>query len=48
MAVINTSSPLFSSLYPTEVTFKKTLVNIEILGTSVGGGNELDSGNPNN
>jgi hypothetical protein len=30
--------PPFSSLYTTEVTFAKPLVNIEILGTSVGGG----------
>jgi hypothetical protein len=39
MTVINTSPPLFPlSLYPTEVTFAKPLVNIEILGTSEGGG----------
>jgi hypothetical protein len=38
MKVINTSFPPFSSLYPTEVTFAKPLVNIEILGTSEGGG----------
>jgi hypothetical protein len=37
MTVINTSSPAFSSLYTTEVTFAKPLVNIEILGKSVGG-----------
>jgi hypothetical protein len=30
--------PPFSSLYPTDVTFENPLVNIEILGTSEGGG----------
>ena len=39
--------PLFP-LYPTEVTFAKSLVNIEILGTSECGGNELYSGNLTN
>jgi hypothetical protein len=48
MTVINTSPP-FSSLYPTDVTFENHLVNIEILGTLEGpGGNSLCSGNPTN
>ena len=47
MTAINTSSPPFSSLYPTDVTFENPLVNIEILGTSEGGGKlTIFLGNP--